>query len=148
MKIILNKCFGGFNLSPIAFLHLCELKGIDVHAYLVDDKDDAFHFKKIDKCHKISNNAFERVWYLKNELPKLVLSLQENWDFLEHVDLDLDGVNRADLDLIKTVEIFGGAANTIYSKLTIVEIPDGNDFIIHEYDGFESVVYGQNLGEA
>lgn len=76
------------------------------------------------------------------------LSLEENWDFLEHIDLDFDGANRADLDLIRTVEIFGDASNTIYSTLKVVEIPDGNDFIIHENDGFESVIYGQNLGKA
>ncbi|MBC2037906.1 hypothetical protein [Listeria marthii] len=148
MKIILNKCFGGFTLSHIAFLHLCELKRIDVHAYLVKENEGTFQFKKIDKWYKTSNNLSEHIRYLKNELPKLELSLQENHNFLEYVNLDLDGANRADLDLIRTVEIFGGAANTIYSKLTVVEIPDGNDFIIHEYDGFESVVYGQNLGEA
>ncbi|EJB6345867.1 hypothetical protein MST45_000778 [Listeria monocytogenes] len=147
MKIVLNKCFGGFELSHVAYLYLCELKGIDVHAYLVDNKDDTFHFKKIDKSYK-NSNALERVWCLKKELPKMELSVQVNWDFLEHIDLDLDGANRADPDLIKTVEIFGEAANPFYSKLTIVEIPDGNDFIIHENDGFESVVYGQNLGKA
>ncbi|EAE6008280.1 hypothetical protein E3Z62_12120 [Listeria monocytogenes] len=147
MKIVLNKCFGGFALSHVAYLYLCELKGIDVHAYLVEEKDRIFHFKKIYKSHKTSN-AFERIWYLKNVLPKMELSLEENWDFLEHIDLDFDGTNRADPDLIKTVEIFGGASNTINSTLKVVEIPDGNDFIIHEYDGFESVVYGQNLGKA
>ncbi|EAE2103975.1 hypothetical protein MQY63_003018 [Listeria monocytogenes] len=147
MKIILNKCFGGFELSHVAYLYLCELKGIDVHSYLAESKDDTYHFKKIDKSYKKSN-VFECVWYLKNELPKMELSLEENWDFLEHIDLDFDGANRADLDLIRTVEIFGEAANPIYSKLTIVEIPDGNDFIIHENDGFESVIYGLNLGKA
>ncbi|EAH0630404.1 hypothetical protein D3H27_13425, partial [Listeria monocytogenes] len=110
MKIVLNKCFGGFALSHVAYLYLCELKGIDVHAYLVDNKDDTFHFKKIDKSYK-NSNALERVWYLKKELPKMELSVQVNWDFLEHIDLDLDGANRANPDLIKTVEIFGEAAN-------------------------------------
>ncbi|AQP89277.1 hypothetical protein WFY73_001475 [Listeria monocytogenes] len=147
MKIVLNKCFGGFALSHVAYLYLCELKGIDVHAYLVEEKDRIFHFKKIYKSHKTSN-AFERIWYLKNVLPKMELSLEENWDFLEHIDLDFDGTNRADPDLIKTVEIFGGASNTITSTLKVVEIPDGNDFIIHENDGFESVIYGLNLGKA
>ncbi|ENM1174593.1 hypothetical protein AB6R62_000994 [Listeria monocytogenes] len=147
MKIVLNKCFGGFALSHVAYLYLCELKGIDVHAYLVEERDSIFHFKKIDKSHKTSD-VFERIWYLENELPKMELSLQESWDFLEHIDLDLNDANRADLYLVNTVEIFGEAVNIIYSNLKVVEIPDGNDFIIHEYDGFESVVYGQNLGEA
>ncbi|EGP7421080.1 hypothetical protein I8L43_002288 [Listeria monocytogenes] len=47
-----------------------------------------------------------------------------------------------------TIEELGKAANGNYSKLKIVEIPDGSDFIIIDYDGKESVIYGTELGEA
>ncbi len=53
-----------------------------------------------------------------------------------------------DLDLIATIEELGKAANGSYSDLKIVEIPDGSDFIINDYDGIETVIHGTDLGTA
>lgn len=46
---------------------------------------------------------------------------------------------RADLALIQCVEKLGSKVNTDYSKLTIIEIPDGIEYEIEEYDGIEWV---------
>lgn len=48
-------------------------------------------------------------------------------------------IPRNDSDLIAVVRKFGEAANCRYSKLKIVEIPDGVDWEIGEYDGLETV---------
>ncbi|MBF2653935.1 hypothetical protein [Listeria seeligeri] len=97
MKIVLNKCYGGFGLSLVAEFRLCQLKGVNSHDYDFD-----------------------------------VYSKED----------------RADPDLIATIEELGKAANGNYSNLKIVEIPDGSDFIINDYDGKESVICGTDLGEA
>jgi hypothetical protein len=46
---------------------------------------------------------------------------------------------RTDPTLIKVIEELGEAANGYYAKLEIVEIPDGTDWEIEEYDGKEWV---------
>ncbi|EAD6317675.1 hypothetical protein A2O21_07605 [Listeria monocytogenes] len=97
MKIVLNKCYGGFGLSIVAEFRLCQLKGVTPRDY----------------------------------------------DFDIYSEKD-----RGDLDLIATIEELGKTANGSYSDLKIVEIPDGSDFIINDYDGIETVVYGTDIGKA
>lgn len=46
---------------------------------------------------------------------------------------------RHDADLVKVVETLGKAANTPFSNLVIVEIPDGVDYYVDEYDGMETI---------
>lgn len=62
--------------------------------------------------------------------------------------LELTGYNLADYHweikrddpmLVQTVLRLGGAANTPYSKLKVVEIPDDVEWTICEYDGSEWV---------
>ncbi|EPG1226169.1 hypothetical protein [Listeria monocytogenes] len=36
MKIVLNKCYGGFGLSPAAEFRLCQLKGVNSCDYDFD----------------------------------------------------------------------------------------------------------------
>lgn len=81
MKIVVNKCFGGFGLSKEAIERLSELgaDGIDVEA------------------------------------------------------------NRHNPILVQVVEELGKAASDVFAELVIVEIPDGVDWWIVEYDGAEDV---------
>jgi hypothetical protein len=48
-------------------------------------------------------------------------------------------IKRDDPHLVKTVLELGKAANTRYSELKVVEVPDGVDWTIMEYDGREWV---------
>lgn len=52
------------------------------------------------------------------------------WDYYE---------NRSDPKLVLCVEELGAKANGMFSHLKVVEIPDGVDYIIQEYDGMESI---------
>ena len=47
--------------------------------------------------------------------------------------------SRDDPDLVAVVEELGDKANDMFSKLKIVEIPDGVNWIIDEYNGWESI---------
>ena len=55
----------------------------------------------------------------------------------ENID-DLD-IARDDPILVEIVETMGSDANTRFSDLKIVEIPDGVNWFIQEYDGDEWV---------
>ncbi|MCG7407754.1 hypothetical protein MH117_09990 [Paenibacillus sp. ACRRX] len=46
---------------------------------------------------------------------------------------------RTDPDLIEAIELLGDAANSIVAKLKVVEVPDGVEIEVQEYDGFEHI---------
>jgi hypothetical protein len=48
-------------------------------------------------------------------------------------------IERNDPALVQTVEELGDEANGEHATLKIIEIPDGIDFVIEEYDGNEWV---------
>ena len=48
-------------------------------------------------------------------------------------------IKRNDPVLVEVVEQLGDLANSCYSKLKIVEVPDDVKWYIHDYDGIESV---------
>jgi len=50
-----------------------------------------------------------------------------------------DGCDRTDPLLVLAVETLGQEASGMCAKLKVVEIPDGIEFEISEYDGYESV---------
>jgi hypothetical protein len=57
---------------------------------------------------------------------------------LEYIGIENDyTINRDDPRLIECVEKLGLEANSGYSELKIVEIPDDVEWIIQEYDGIE-----------
>jgi len=84
MKLVINKCYGGFSLSKQA----TELLGIEWDTY--------------GYSHAGSGK-------------------------------------RADPKLVAVVEQLGKAANGKHARLAVVEIPDGTDYTIEEYDGVEWV---------
>ena len=58
--------------------------------------------------------------------------IQEHYFYPRNID-------RTDLDLIEVVKKLGNKANGTCSELKIVEIPDGIEFELSEYDGLETV---------
>lgn len=52
-------------------------------------------------------------------------------------------IERNDKYLVKVVEQLGWGANGKYSELKIVEIPEGTNWYIQEYDGIETIAEGR-----
>lgn len=48
-------------------------------------------------------------------------------------------IARDDADLVRIVEELGDDANTPFSSLKVVDIPDDVEWYIHKYDGLEEV---------
>ena len=55
----------------------------------------------------------------------------------ESIQIDFD--NRTDQDIVAVVEELGEKANSRFSNLVVVEIPDGIEYEIDEYDGQETI---------
>ena len=53
----------------------------------------------------------------------------------------VDMLSRNDSDLVAVVEEMGRLASNNYSNLTVMEIPDGCSFTIHNEDGLETVKF-------
>ena len=89
MKIVINKCYGGFSLSEAAYKEL----GLEWDGYGYGHSDD-----------------------------------------------------RANPDLVAVVEKLGKAANGNFAELKVVDIPDGIDYRIEDYDGIEWIAEGRTWG--
>ena len=83
MKVVINRCFGGFSISQ---------KGIEL-------------YNKITGKNQTSQYRFERT----------------------------------DPDLIRVIEQLGDEADGSCARLDIVDIPDGINWEIDDYDGKESI---------
>ncbi len=125
-KIVINKCFGGFGLSSEALLELAKRGSKAIK--LVHPKD-YFSANKNGGWKK----AFEE--NQKNGLVKYTI-YEDKIVIFNNYD---DAKARADHVLIEVVKELGERADGNYAKLKIVEIPDGIDFEIDEYDGKESI---------
>lgn len=129
MKVILNKCFGGFGISPEGYKLYCQKKNIPCYFYrTVYLKNDHIGYNKVknpdwaDYCFtedfgdlfEGENNEFEKMLYLDSEY-------------------------REDATLIEVVEELGEKANGRFAELVVVDIPDGLNYVIDEYDGIETL---------
>ena len=121
-KVVINKCFGGFHPSKKAILELMKLG-----------------------CPHIQKTP------LKFFAAFFKLSEQETRDLIEnYMELPIigdeviaekhDGQDRSCPILVAVVEKLGEEANSKYSQLKIVEIPDDVEWEIDEYDGVEIIV--------
>jgi hypothetical protein len=82
----------------------------------------------INVCYGGASLSDKAMALLKERAPA------RDWDFY-NIPLD----RRTDPELVRVVEELGGAADGAHAKLKVVEIPDGVEFDIDEYDGIESI---------
>lgn len=111
MKVVLNKCYGGFGLSNKAHERLIEL-GVK-------------YYDSLDDMPK--NN--KELYIVKSDLP-VFSRFYSNFD---------DKENRSNKLLIQVIEELGEEANGRFSNLKIVEIPDNIDWELDDYDGIETL---------
>ena len=155
MKIILNKCFGGFGFSPKVYVEYAKRKGIDLFVY--DEKHsnksmfdyETTYFKVPLEQITFDNYAFASV-NVNNRLfmPHFcTMDLgdsfsnkdKQKYNALNKHSLYLNEHYRTDEVLISIVEDLGSEANGKFADLKIVEIPDDLDYVIDDYDGIETL---------
>jgi hypothetical protein len=131
MKVVINKCYGGFGLSHEAMLRYAEIKGITV--YLEESGYGFFKYYTVPVHQRTPEEAGN--WY---ELPFAERQrLNEQWRSEQLYDSDIP---RNDDALVQVVEELGSKkASGRFAELKIVNIPDGIDWEVDEYDGLETV---------
>ena len=138
MKVAINRCYGGFNLSPMASKLYEEKKGVELFAYdtKADSDSDTLHSVELKKDTKLS---YEGTLSTK-DFGEVVSKMDIN----EHIYFEVisERSERVNPDLISVIEELGETLSSgDYSSIKIVEIPfvsiEGWD--IQEYDGMETI---------
>ena len=112
MKVLVNRCYGGFRLSDKAYERLIEL-GIPCLAW----SGNGTEVRVIYKREEHEQGLFGRYW--------------DSWTS--------DSKNRTNPLVIQVVEELGVEASAYISNIEVVEIPDYIDWTIGDYDGYETV---------
>ncbi len=124
MKIVINKCYGGFDLSNKAYEKLIEY-GVPARPYTPQERDEkTMRYKP----HPLNDG---RVIFTSEEV-ELGVVIKKYWSYYFPE-------NRADPFLVRVVEELGDEANGFLSQLKVIEVPNGADFEIYDYDGMESI---------
>lgn len=150
MKLVINKCYGGFGLSPLAVKRICERKGRPWYFFTQDIKN-GLRSEYLPATLEEATKAF-MFFAFDVPNPNVALPSNDKWhemsleerkasnEAYEHHSVEHGHwTDRTDPDLVATVEELGDAANGSHAKLAVVEIPDGTEYEIGEYDGIETV---------
>lgn len=132
MKIVVNRCFGGFGLSDKAIEMVMKRKGLNCFRYkqtkytysdgkaeytrceTFDGSDLFMHYQTEDLGEKVDELPNETYWYYGN-------------------------LDRTDADLVAVVEELGKEADGRFADLEVVDIPDDVKWEIDDYDGIETI---------
>lgn len=137
MKIVINGCYGGFSISIEAARHMSaagsEQAKKDVADY--DAEIAAFEQYKASPQPRVTDDKWRSSMfdiYVKHggQPP------YHGYGYVEGFD---SGYERTDPLLVAAVEALGDAANGSCAQLKVVEIPDGTDYELSEYDGIEHI---------
>lgn len=124
MKILINKCFGGYGLSEEAMMAYAKRKGFPLYADKVSRLFVNYSLVPIDEFKKL---------YAECKRTK-------DYEKVNKVQFSYSKIERTDPDLIAVVEEIGcESASAPLAELSIVEIPDGISYEIEDYDGMETV---------
>ena len=151
MKIVINACFGGFSLSRAAVKRYAELQGRPCYFFGTSFGKDATRYIPLQDSEKTPvRDLFFHAFDIPN--PNELLSSQDQWHnlsieertisnalYTQHAVDNRPSV-RHDPLLIQIVEELGSEiASGGCAELKIIEIPDGTDYVIEEYDGLETI---------
>ncbi len=131
MKVAINNCFGGFGLSEAAYENLIEW-GIPVRAYIEQPRNP-----ETGLYERVPENEGEVIFDLdlspRSEFGDAARRLRgrywETWI----------NESRTHPLVIRAIEELGERASACFARLAVVEIPDGVEWTIEEYDGNEHI---------
>ena len=122
MKLVINRCYGGFGLSTAAYKRLIEL-GIPVRDYVEQERDPVTGLW-------LPEPANDGEVIFRNNPGNL--RVEAYWDSWTREA-------RGHPLLVQVVEELGDKASGRLASLAVVEVPDGVDYTIEGYGGSEHV---------
>jgi hypothetical protein len=132
-KVVINKCFGGFGLSHEAVMRYLEIKGIPVYPEQGTDYWKFWTYWTVKPEDRIDSKEGEEFYKMSMEERRAYNKAHSEQAFYER------DIARDDPALVKVVEELGAVACGSYAELVVVEIPDGVEWDIEEYDGNEHI---------
>ncbi len=150
MEIVINRCYGGYSLSALAVAELAKRKGKTAYFFTGGFADKLKRVDLKDLTGKKATLFFSA--YSDPNAPKLLeypdgktwyqMTQEERGEYNERYKslyLSASPEDRTDPDLIAVVHKLGEKANGACAELDIVEIPNGVEWEIDEYDGIERI---------
>lgn len=159
MKVVINVCYGGFSLSTRGVQRLAELQGRECYFYVHprkadggidfdrqvrvtrEEAEDAFSWSAFDIPDaetKLFGRYSNTEWHAASPEQRQAWNQEYDRHQIENREL-----SRHDPLLVRVVEELGGehrqGASGAHAELRIVEIPEGVDYEIDEYDGMEHI---------
>jgi hypothetical protein len=151
VKVVLNRCFGGFGLSPRAVARAAELAGRACFFFIYNFRDGGLTPCSIEEAEK-SERIFRSWRAFDTAFPSSFAHNSAIWATLDQAEREAANDSYASHDLtrfpdrsaphlVRAVEELGAGASALVADLRVIEIPfDGPDgWSIDEYDGMESV---------
>lgn len=137
MKVVVNKCHGGFGLSLLAQKRLAELQGREVFFYTQTKFE--YNNNGISEYEIVKNIEEADDLYIDMTNKYLGDIINEFPDGTYYYESYSDDDKRCDPDLIRVVEELGEASWGSCANLEVVEIPDDIRWSIGDYDGYETI---------
>lgn len=140
MKVVINRCYGGFGVSPEAMKLLIERGAKGVEVYDPIEYYVGTHLKttrpdwELTYQQELSTAKDLGDGYSVGKFDYPIFR-----DGKVYLFNDYETEYRSDPVLVGVVEELGSKANGRCAELKVVEIPDGVEFTIAEYDGMEHV---------
>ena len=137
MKVAVNRCYGGFGLSPKAQVRYWELKGRKCFFFKYIPGGDDYVLLRTEAEIK---KAFLAMPFDTDDVD-LINDKTSDQCYREHCLYLGNGEDkwRADPHLIQVIEEMGEEANESHAEIEIVDVPDNVEWFIEEYDGMEHV---------
>ena len=134
-KVVINSCYGGFSLSKEGMKRYCEIKNIP--CWIEEDKKfkslGIFTAWTLPVDQRIESKEGESFYEMSME-DRQAYNQKYSEQTLSHYDIPRDDPALVQL-VEENAELYAGR----HAELKVVEIPDGVNFQIEEYDGNEWV---------
>jgi len=129
MKVVINTCHGGFDLSYAAVMRYAELKGLKLYVFKRTDSGYCEWIKSKNNTARLS------------DIPNYSLKPLNSRGSIDNSSyFSVHTMERSDPILVRVVEELRKKANGFDAELKVVEIPDDvKGYDIESWDGIESI---------
>ena len=147
IKVVINKCYGGFGISPLAAKEFAKAHGRKCYFFTFNHDLDCYVPVTMKQAEKEllwtafdipnPNDVFpsDKDWHTISDAEK-----QRRRALSDKHDIETGrSLDRSDPKLVEVVQKLGKKANGKFADLEIVTIPNGVEYTIEEYDGFEHI---------